>query len=247
MRHFEHFSGGVGARYTMKRMRTLSHLVLLILIGAVASLTFSPSLNTFPQSVQAQVKLNEADRALVTGSRNAIVRTGTSEAYFDRHYTLVKVVNQPGDRRVVWKLSVNEYATNVVDVLGYYTANGKRVDTHSVNTTLRRTSDIKDTISRRKANQIMQRCIGTFRNPAVEFRAADTDTARLFLTAESVPRHRIEMREQEERQTKSKTATGSDVVEKEGKKGPPIMVGSVDLQTGKCTKGYLLIGPQRPR
>jgi hypothetical protein len=194
-------------------------------------------------------RLNEAERALVAGSRSAIVRSGMSPAYFDRHFTLVQVVDRSGDRRVVWSFSVNEYATTVTDALGYYTANGKRIDTHSVTTTLRATSDIIRTISRRKANQIMQQCIGAYRNPSVEYRAGDARSARLFLTAESVPktkplnekRGEEEEREARERQSKPKRSDADVIEDEDEDHGPPIIVGSVDLQTGKCTKGELQV------
>ena len=197
------------------------------------------------QATKATIRLNEAERALAAGSRNAIVRGGMSSAYFDRHFTLVQVVNRSGDRRVVWSFSVNEYTTTVTDVLGYYTANGKRIDTHSVTTTLRATSDIIRTISRRKANQLMQQCIGFHRNPSVEYRAADAGAARLLPTAESVPktarankeRREDEEREARERQSKPKRSEADVIKDESEDYGPPTIVGSVDLQTGKCTKG----------
>lgn len=228
-------------------MRRAVQFLIVILVGAL--LCASPEDHWITVDAQSAFKLNEAERALVAGSRTAIVRTGMTPAYFDRHFTLVKVVNQPGDRRVVWKFSVNEYSTNVADVLGYYTAHGKRIDTHSVTTTLRATSDITRTISRPKANQIMQQCIGNFRNASIEYRVSDANSAGLFLTAESVPKvtrqtEERHEREERERQAKPKPSSGSDPVEEEeGDDGPPITVGSVNLQTGKCTKGQLMAAP----
>lgn len=232
-------------------MRRLAAVLQLILIGTFLSMAPGHGGSTNgAQSTQTTIKLNEAERALVAGSRNAIVRSGMSSAYFDLHFTLVQVVNQPGDRRVVWSFSVNEYATTVTDVLGYYTTNGKRMDTHSVTTTLGATSDIIRTISRRKANRIMQQCIGNFRNTSVEYRAADARTARLFITAESVPkmtrpsekRREEEARKARERQSKSKQP-GDFIKDEDEDYGPPIIIGSVDLQTAKCTKGELLVAP----
>jgi hypothetical protein len=188
----------------------------------------------------------------VTSSRKAIVRTGISESYFDRHFAVIKVVNQPGDRRVVWKFSINEYETTVSDSFGYYTENGKRVDTHSVTAFLKATSEIKRTISKGMANQIMQRCIGRFANPSVEYRSTGSGAARLVLTAEAVPksarRQKEEEREREEREArerkaKAKTGQDTDVLEEEEKEGPPIVTASVDLENGKCTKGQLLVAP----
>jgi hypothetical protein len=199
------------------------------------------------QSTNTPAVLNEAERALVAGSRTAIVRTGISEGYFDRHFTLVKVFNQPGDRRVVWKFSVNEYSTNVSDVLGYYTANGKRVDVHSVTTTLGATSEIKRTISRRTANRIIQRCIGTFANPSVEYRASGSGPARLFLTAEAVSKLSQPLKEEPRANPpKAQVQTDMDVIKDKRKNRPPIIVASIDLESGKCTKGEPLAGPSLP-
>lgn len=207
-----------------------------------------------PTTKQAKViapALTDAERALVASSRQAIIQTGLSESYFDRHFTLMKAVNQSGDRRVVWKFAINGYETYVSDQLGYYTDKGNRVDIHSVATTLQATSEITRTISRKAANQIMQRCIGRFAQTSVEYRASGTGNARLVLTAESVApstRRRNERREREEREArerkaKSKTSPDRDVIEEEDDGGPPIVIGSIDLETGKCTKGQLRVSP----
>src|SRR5205807_1236159 len=180
----------------------------------------------------------------VAGSRRAIIATGISEPYFDRHFTLAKVVNQPGDRRIVWKFTLNDYNTTVTDVLGYYAQHGKRIDAHSVTTMLGKTSEIATTISQRKANQIMQRCIGSFAHPVVEYRATYAG-ARLLLTAEAIRKpepRRNEKQEREPLKTKSRTDQG-EVVEGDNENGAPIIIGTVDLQTGACTKGQLVVAP----
>ena len=193
-------------------------------------------------------KLTDAERALVAGSRQAIVATGVSEKYFDRHFTLMKVVNQSGDRRVVWKFSVNSYATTVTDVLGFYTKDGKRIDTHSVTSALRRTTEIEKTISRSAASRAMRKCIGTFAHQAIEL-IGYGNAARLVMTAESVTRtarrSEKEEREREERERASqrKDKQGNEVIENEGDIRPPIITGTVDLQSGKCTKGQLVTTP----
>ena len=183
---------------------------------------------------------------MAAGSRRAIIATGISEKYFDRHFTIVKVVNQSGDRRVVWKFSVNGYETNVSDVLGFYTKDGKRVDTHSITSSLRRTTEIEKTISRSAANRIMRQCIGAFTHPTIEFITVNKE-ARLVLTAESArktARHsEKEEREREARDAKSQNKQSSDVIENEGNNGPPIITGTVDLQSGKCTQGRLMTTP----
>ena len=194
------------------------------------------------------MKLTDAERAMTTGSRQAIIATGISEKYFDQHFTVVKVVNQSGDRRVVWKFSVNGYETNVSDVLGFYIKDGKHVDTHSVASSLRRTTEIEKTISRSAANRIMRQCIGAFNHPTVEFVTIDKE-ARLVLTAESTQKTaRHSEKEEREREARERAATSqnkqsSDVIENEGNNGPPIVTGTVDLQSGKCTKGRLMTTP----
>lgn len=183
----------------------------------------------------------------MANSRKAIIGTGVSGSYFDRHFTFVKVANQPGDRRVVWKFSVNGYQTIVSDVIGYYTKDGKRIDTHGVAATLQSTSEIRRTISHRAANQLMQRCIGRFVNPSVEYKSSGPEGARLVLTAEAVRKsanptteeREYEEREARERAAKSQGRSDTDKIEKKRKKGAPIITGSIDLESGKCTKGQL--------
>ena len=204
---------------------------------------------TTPQKMKNRSpQFTDAERALIAGSRKAIVQTGMSEKYFDVHFKIVQVFDKPGDRRLVWRFSLNDYQTNVIDVLGYYTQNGKRVDTHSVTTTLRATADIERTIPRRNANQVMRQCIGNFRNASVQYRASESGGARLIMTAEQIPesarRRKSEEREREEREREAQSnKSGTDPIEHEGGDRPPIITGTVDLQTGKCTKGQLFVTP----
>src|SRR3712207_8046348 len=46
------------------------------------------------------------------------------------------------------------------DSVGFYTEGARRVDTHSVASTLPKTSDIGRTLTRRRAETLMRRCIG---------------------------------------------------------------------------------------
>jgi hypothetical protein len=95
----------------------------------------------------------------------------------------------------------------------------------------------------------MQRCIGRFAHPSVEYRASGTGRAQLVLTAESVPkstRRQNERREREERKAREREAKNSqdrDVIEEEDDHFPPIVIASIDLETGKCTKGKLQVSP----
>lgn len=212
--------------------------------------------------------LTASERALVAGSREAIIKTGVSADFFDRHFRVARVLDRPGDRRVVWRLSVGGHEAAVNDSVGYYTEGARRVDTHSVGATLSETSDITRTITRRRAEQLMRRCIGRFRDPQVEYRAHGAGgRAALLLTAHSlVPRREErgrdarearerrerEEREREERERRERAQAGgsqaTDEVEEEDEEGegPVVVLGAVDLVTGECTVGYGQAGPLPP-
>ena len=205
--------------------------------------------------------LTDSERALVEGSREAVIGTGITPAFFERHFRVARVVDTPGDRRVVWRLSVGGHEATVNDSIGFYTEGGRRVDTHSVAATLSKTSDITRTVTRRRAEQLMRRCIGRFSNPQVEYRAHGPEgRAALLLTAHSlVPRRREEQgreaREREQREEREKReraqAKGGRVldevgIEDEEGEGPVVVLGAVDLSTGECTVGYGQAGPLPP-
>ncbi|MDT7781411.1 MAG: hypothetical protein QOC99_3923 [Acidobacteriota bacterium] len=210
------------------------------------------------QPATAPKELTVAEKVIVQGSREAILKSGITEPYFDNHFRVERVFNNPGDRRVVWRFSVNGYEATVSDTLGFYTEGGKRVDTHSVASTLPSTSDITRTITRRQAERIMRRCIGKFTNPHIEYRAHGADgRAALLFTAQNImapptgrgraARERREREEREEREVRAGAqgqAGGGghqlDVIEAEGnewKRRPVILLGAVDLVTGKCMMG----------
>jgi hypothetical protein len=243
-------------------MRTLL-LFALATLAAVAALSSGAGAQKAPA---ADAALNASERALVAGSREAIIKTGISPAFFDEHFRVARVVERTGDRRVVWRFSVGGHETTVNDSIGYYTEGARRVDTHSVASAIPTTSDITRTITRRRAELLMRRCIGRFLNPQVEYRASGADgRAALLLTAHSlVPRRREEheregrgreareRREREERERRERAQTGgsqsSDKVEAEDEEGegPVIMLGAVDLVTGECSVGYGQAGPLPP-
>jgi hypothetical protein len=220
---------------------------------------------TDTRAATEQPKLSEAEERLVRGSKDAVVAAGISESYFDEHFTLVKVFNAPGDRRVVWRFRVNGHEALVNDTVGFYTgANGARVDTHSIASTLPSAHDIKRTITRRRAERIMRSCVGPFDGGAVVYQmAGEPARASLVFTATSIPRRKSraelareererEKREREEREraAKQRGRTGPpqrDELEDEDEgDGPPIFIGAVDLETGRCTKGRAQSGPPRP-
>ena len=225
-------------------MRTLLSFIL------VAAFSASAGAQTAPPK-----ELTASERALVAGSREAIIKTGISAAFFDEHFRVARVVDRPGDRRVVWRLSVNGYEASVNDSIGYYTEGARRVDTHSVAATLSETSDITRTITRRRAELRMRRCIGRFNNPQVEYRAhVAGGRAALLLTAHSlVPRRRDvrkarERREREERERRERPQATDEVESEDDEEGdgPVVVLGAVDLVTGECTVGYGQAGPRPP-
>lgn len=233
--------------------------------------TATPAQPSAPKAVTTaadQMKLGDAEKTLARDSRAAIVAAGISEDYFDQHFTLFRVVNTPGDRRVVWRFRVNDHDALVGDTVGFYTgAGGARVDMHSIATALPAAHDITRTVTRRRAERIMRSCIGPFGGGSVAYQVASAPgRVSLVFTAASIPRRksRAELereererekreereREERERATKRKGQTAPpqlDVTEEEDEGGgPPIFIGAVDLETGRCTKGHALAGPPQP-
>ncbi|MFY9607364.1 MAG: hypothetical protein WAU45_01955 [Blastocatellia bacterium] len=162
----------------------------------------------------------EAD-SLVEESKRAIIKTGISESYFEKHFKLIKAVNEPADRRVEWSYSVNEYEAQLVDAIGFHTAGGKRTYVHGIKNQLYSTHEIAKTLPRRRARMILLSCIGEFEGEEMTYRALTVPgRARLYLTAKS-------------KLIRKERRTG----EPEGEKGPRFFyVGFVDVETGKCVK-----------
>lgn len=211
-------------------------------------------------------KLTEEERQLIAGSRAAIISTGLSAAYFDRHFVVARVVNTTGDRRVVWRLRAGEHETFIIDSIGFYTdEKGRRVNTHSVVNTLGNTRDIRRTITRRRAEQLMRACIGPFDGGAVLFQPVGTPRrASLFFSATSAPPAPTGTSSSGAASASASSnkpgaspdagqspapatnAQEGDRLRPGGKKPPPPLIGFVDLQTGRCTAGYGLAGAYPP-
>ena len=210
---------------------------------AIVSLSFSVSLQFIP-------KTTVSEQALVDGSRRAIIETGFSPKYFDAHFTLVTVVDKPSDRRVVWRFAINGYETRLTDSIGSHPEGTTRIYTHSVASVLGHTSEIKRTISHARALKIMKMCIGDFENPGVEYGPVD-GYAQLLLVAHArqpmnQQHQQTEIERDRQKRDKSLAASsGIDTMKSEenGNERKPIKLGSVNLQTGKCTRGDGLIAP----
>jgi hypothetical protein len=225
----------------------------LLLITAAIALVASSALNQNQFSTvrggQRSGMTSEAHTELVQSSRNAIIETGFSSQYFDRHFKLQDSFNKPGDIRVVWRLSINGYETFVNDAIGYYTAeNQKKVYLHSVKNTLGHTRDITKTISRRLAQNSMRACLGRYAGETVLLiRLIPSEPTLLYLTAHSVtsPTRNAE----DKPETNARPQPGSnnrrmDQPEREDtKKRPHVRMGYVNLETGKCTLGEAITAP----
>lgn len=197
-------------------------------------------------------RLDEDEKRLVQSSKAALLAAGMSEDYFDRHFKLLRVMNKPSDRRVVWLFKVNEYEALVNDTVGFYAdERGRHVYTHSIANSIGEARDIKRTISRRRAERIMRRCIGEFQNESVAYQSFGPEgRAALVFTAISLP--------SADSTTKAKTGSVAppssstppakedgnpyDYVKPGGKKKPFLLTGSVNLETGRCTKGVAQYG-----
>lgn len=210
--------------------------LLLVFVLAASSLAGTP----------AQSKLTASEESLVQGSKQAILATGISETYFDTHFKLLSVVDKPSDRRVMWQFSVNQHQTVITDAIGFYTEGKKRIDTHSVAKSLGQTSEIQRTLTRERALRILKACIGPFEEPSVTYGPVNGRAELLLVAAaRTAPEKTSESekereREREERDKRRADAAGTDVLEneeEEGRRRAPIVLGAVNLTTGKCTKG----------
>jgi hypothetical protein len=185
---------------------------------------------------------------LAKRSRKAIIETGFSEGYFDEHFRLVETFDRLGDVRVVWRFSINGYEMLVSDAIGYYTEGQKRIYVHSVKNTLGATRDISRTITRRRAETLMRACLGKYTGEAtLLMRLSRTERASLYLTAQSItrPGQRDKgLREIESEERVSKRQSKIDEPEREViKPGPPMYLGYINLETGRCSRGQARVTP----
>jgi hypothetical protein len=181
---------------------------------------------------------------LIKGSRKAIIGTGFSESYFDRHFKLNEVFNKPGDQRVVWQFSLGEYETRVTDSIGYNAIGSRKNYVHSIAGNLGATRDIPKTISKKRARSLLTSCVGKFANESVVLMKLDSDRkAALYMMAYSSPR--VRKKEDERGQNEQRqTNIGPDrpPSEDEGR-NRPLKIGYINLETGKCTRGQANVAP----
>ena len=200
----------------MKRTRLTALFLAAVLVGAAAG----------SQGDRQQDKLAAA-------SRKAILETGISEQYFDKHFRLARVVDEEGDRRVEWTFSLDGYEVLLVDDGGVHTTEGGgRVDVHSIKSELFRAYDIKRTIPKRRAEAALKSCIGDYTGASVVYRALKAPgTAGLYLTA----RARVEPDGEEEKERREGRGEEEEGESEREVEGLSFSVGYVNLETGKCT------------
>jgi hypothetical protein len=231
----------------------VKQLPAAITIALSAAIVLSVFVQASSQILQNQTKeLSVGEKSLVQSSRTAILDTGISAAYFDRHFKLVRVIDTASDRRVIWKYSIGEYAAILNDAVGFYSNDkGKRINIHAVRGILSTAHDIKNTIPKKRAEQLMLQCIGKYTLGAVVFQSfGTTPRASLLLTASSIPKPRKEKREEERKKSRKNRDVEKTPAPYEGKSpfdtveegddddnGPLIYTGFIDLETGMCTKG----------
>lgn len=206
-------------------------------------------------SSYAQSKLTASETALVEGSKQAILATGISETYFKAHFKLLSVVDKPSDRRVMWQFSVNEHQTVITDAIGYRMEGTKRIDLHGVTKALGQTSEIQRTVTRTRALRLMRSCIGPFESPSVTYGPVDGRAELLLMASSRKPPEKVKSerekereREREERDKRRAATAGTDVIGSEEEEGEerevrPILLGAINLTTGKCTKGAAVSSP----
>jgi hypothetical protein len=215
-------------------------VAVLLLVGAGGLVKEKPL---------GEVPTVQTSSDLVQSSRQAIIDTGFSARYFDEHFRLVETFDKPGDMRIVWRFSINGYAVQVTDALGYYTENQRRIYVHSVKNTLGETRDISKTISRRRAQALMRTCLGRHAGETIVLmRLSPTEKASLYLTAHSI------IGSKRNRAERSRETTSGDRVSKQNQQRDeperevfnprrPMSLGYINLETGKCSRGRAVATP----
>ena len=162
----------------------------------------------------------DSNNPLALESKKVIIDTGISENYFDEHFKLIKVVDGgSSNRRVEWEYTINDYKTIIFDEVGFAGAQ----NIHGIKNQLYSSYDIKDTIPRNQAEDIMKSCIGKFKEESVKYMAMSVPgKANLYLFARSV-----------------KETSGLDIIWD---------VGYINLETGGCIKdkGGIIHSPLGP-
>jgi hypothetical protein len=207
--------------------------ILLITICALA-FDFDPG--------RAATAASQDQDELVRTSRAAIINTGFSPEYFDKHFKLVQVVNKPGDLRVIWQFTRDDYQLRLNDSIGFYTAaGGRKTYVHSIGNELGKTRNIGKTISKRAAQSKMRSCLGgKFISESVALMVSPDHKPGLYLMAYSAKGRSKEDPDRERHEQKqSRPASDRDLPPTESESGGerPVRIGYINLETGKCSQG----------
>jgi hypothetical protein len=225
--------------------RVVFQVLVAVGLTVLACVTRAQTPTTPPD---ANKVLTASEQMLVDSSKKAIISTGITEDYFNSHFKVLHVFNEPADRRVSWLFTINEYQTVVNDSIGFYTEGKQQSYVHSVSTTLGRTVNIYKTLTLAKASQIMKSCIGPFTDPVVLYGPYD-GRAALYLSASRYidPRSEAEKQLNASRKAQRKAADSQRAISKDSdvistgdqidERQPKVIFGNVNLQTGKCTIG----------
>jgi hypothetical protein len=234
--------------YRKAFQRYVLFAVVFVFITGVAASVRGQTEQNEDKTAAEQKKASED--ALVQASRDAILSVGISAEYFEEHFKLFKVFDSTSDRRVLWRFSVNEYETTVQDSVGVSTVGAERHLTHTVSSLLNSMIEIHKTIPRRQAEKMLTACIGKHETPSVELRLDEKGKIGLFLAASAVPAPDPVVANFPATTTPGKpeivptTQQERDSIRERGKRRDPLVLGAVNLQTGKCIKGLGLVGPR---
>ena len=207
----------------------------------VALVLLAPGANLAP----ARGSQSDQRSNLIQSSRQTIIDSGFTESYFEQHFKLVDAFDKPGDQRVVWRFSLNEYETQLTDAIGYYTgAGGRRIYVHSILAGLGATRDIRRTISKRRARQLMTSCVGKFESESVIMLRLNTDPkTSLYLMAYAArPSKRKEDRDEKTGSPQRANEPDRPPIEHESD-NRPIPIGYINLETGKCSRAQASVTP----
>lgn len=212
---------------TPSPFKSLIRFLILVLLPAIQSGTAAP------------FRAPQNQDELARGSRKAIIDTGFSADYFDKHFKLIQVIDKPGDTRVVWQFTHDEYQIRISDSLGYYTAGGRKIYTHSIGNNLGKTRNIGKTLTKQRARQRMRSCLGgRFVSESVMLTPLQQNRqAGLYLVAYAARGGSKDDESERERYEKNRPADDQDRPPVEGDRERPMTVGYINLETGKCLKG----------
>jgi hypothetical protein len=162
-----------------------------------------------------EVNITDPNHPLVIESKQAILSSGISEAYFLAHFQLLCAVGDSlTHRQVRWRYTLEGYTTLLHDEIGHSDGIRGRINLHSIGNDLKGFREIRQVVSKKKAEEIMRQCIGAFKEPSVFLGTGppDYDYAGLYLFARAI-----------------KEVTY-------GKGGNRFDIGWVNLESGECSK-----------